>query len=252
MKNVLCIVFLLFLCSTYLFCFQDGEKLTFDIKYGMVTAGTAILEVKTIQHNNRPSWKITSNASTNGFFDKLFKVRDYIESIWDKETQVSYKFTKLLQEGGYRQHRIHTYYPNENYTIYSRYRYKQKFFKNTRIDIPSKTQDVFSAFYYSRLQKLEVGKPLQINVTTDGKNHLAKVLVLRKETINTIFGKKECLVIKPDLIGEAIFKQSGEILIWITNDDYKIPVLMESKVIFGSFKAVLSKAENVQLKVINE
>jgi len=65
------------------------------------------------------------------------------------------------------------------------------------------------------------------------------VKVLRKETINTVLGKKECLVLEPGLDGEAIFKQTGEIHIWVTNDDYKIPVLMQSKIVFGNFKALL-------------
>lgn len=250
MKRELLLI-IIFAIVSFLNAFQDGEKLTFDIKYGIVTAGSAELEVKTIMHNNKPCWKITSTAKTNSFFDKVFKVRDYIESIWEKDRLISYKFTKKMNEGSYKQHRIHTYFPDQNYTIYSRYRFKTKIFKEQKFDIPPKTQDIFSAFYYARLQNLDPLKPLEINVTTDGRNHVSKVIVVRKEKLKTIFGTVECLVIKPDLIGEAIFKQSGEIFIWITNDEHKIPVLMESKVIFGSFRAVLTKAENVKLKVIN-
>jgi len=237
--------------SINLFAFRDGEKLTFDIKYGVVTAGQAVLQAKTITYNNTPVWRITSDASTNSFFDKMFKVRDHIESIWQKDKLISLRFTKQMNEGNYHQHRIHRYFPDQKISTYSRYNFKKQTWREKTIAIPENTQDIFSAFYLSRLQKLEVNKTFLVNVTADGKSHVAKVLILRKERIDTIFGNVECLVIKPDLLGEAIFKQSGEILIWITNDEYKIPVKMESKVIFGSFKAILTKAENVDLKVIN-
>ncbi|HPY97254.1 MAG TPA: DUF3108 domain-containing protein [Candidatus Cloacimonadota bacterium] len=239
---------ILLMITTSLFGLTAGEKLTFDIKYGVITAGSATLELKENLYNGRPVWEISSTASTNSFFDTFFKVRDKIESVWDKERHISYKFTKDLKEGNYKQLRIHTYYPEENYTIYSKYVYKKNAFNQERITIPPNTQDIFSAFYYTRLQDLTIGKPLQIKVTTDGKNYTAQVHAIKKEKIKTIFGEINCIKIKPDLVGEAIFKQSGDIFIWITDDKEKIPVLLESKVVFGSFKAVLVKAENVSLK----
>lgn len=251
-QSISLFVLLIILSITSLHAFKDGEKLTFDIKYGLVTAGQAVLETKSITFNNIPAWRITSDTQTNTFFDKLFKVRDHIESIWQKENLISLKFSKQMNEGNYRQHRIHLYFPKQKTSTYNRYNFKKKTWRERTISIPDNTQDIFSAFYLARLQHLDVNKPLIINVTTDGKSHKAKVLVLRKERINTIFGNVECLVIKPDLLGEAIFKQSGEILIWITNDEHKIPVKMESKVIFGSFKAILTNASNVGLKVVNE
>lgn len=55
-------------------------------------------------------------------------------------------------------------------------------------------------------------------------------------------------MIEPILKGEAIFKQTGKILIWVTNDEEKIPVKLQSKIIFGSFYAILTDAKNVALK----
>ena len=68
-----------------------------------------------------------------------------------------------------------------------------------------------------------------------------------KEKIKTIFGEIDCLKIQPDLI-ESQYSSNQAIYIFLTDDDEKIPVLLESKVIFGSFKAVLVKAENVKLQ----
>jgi hypothetical protein len=63
------------------------------------------------------------------------------------------------------------------------------------------------------------------------------------EEMDTIFGKKRCIKIQPLLVGESLFKQTGAIYIWLTDDAQKIPVLLESKIIFGHFRAILTNAE---------
>jgi uncharacterized protein DUF3108 len=227
-----------------LFSFQSGEKLTFNIKYGFISAAEAVMQVE--DHTYKDSikcWKFITTSRTKPFFDHIFKVRDRIDSVVDKEKFISYKFEKKLNEGKYKQHRIHLYYPEQNFSFYLKYSRKKKEFKEKRIDIPDNTQDILSAFYSVRKEDLAVGDTLSYNVTSDGKSVITQVIVHRTQTIKTIFGKIECLVIEPVMVSEAVFKQTGRILIWLTNDDRKIPVKMESKVTFGSFKAYLKKYE---------
>ena len=240
-------ILLLFIVNTpTLKAFQIGEKLVFDIKYGIINAGQATLQVDEIDfRDNTPAYQISSLARTNRFFDRVFKVRDEIESVMDKETYLSHRFTKRLQEGTYRQYRVHFYYPEQNFTLYMRWDFNRNEFDEERMEIPADTRDILSAFYWFRRQHISPGDSLVVNVTADGRNYPAEIRVHRIENLKTIFGTKECLVIEPILEGDAIFKQTGEILIWLTNDEHKIPVRMQSKVIFGSFTATLSEAVNV-------
>ena len=243
------LILLIVTISIQLSAFQTGEKLTFQIKYGIIKAGEATLQINSyIYKDSTECYKIESLAKTNSFFDNVYKVRDRIESIWDKDKLVTRRFTKKLQEGSYRQYRIHFYYPEQNFTIYTKFGRKTKKFKEKRMDIPTNTQDILSALYYLRLQEFAVGDTLTINVTADGRNYPADVIVHRMEKMETIFGDKNCFVVEPILKGDAIFKQTGKILVWLTADEYKIPVKMSSKIVFGSFKAILKDAENVPYK----
>ncbi len=242
---ILC--FALFATSGY--AFMSGEKLTFVVSFGSIKAAEATIEVNDMLYMRKtPAYQITSTARTYPFFDNFFKVRDSIESIWDKEDQVSLQFTKNLNEGKYRQYRIINYNPAKNTAVYRRWQFKENLFKDKEISIFPKTQDIFAAFYLTRMQDLQVGKDFYIKCCTEGKNYTTCVVVHRIEKINTIFGQIECLVIEPKLAGEAIFKQTGQIYIWVTNDAYKIPVQMESKISVGKFKAKLSEAVNVPYK----
>lgn len=229
----------------------DGEKLTFNIRYGVINAAEAVLEIKSSNLGNTPVWLISSNAKTYSFFDSMFKVRDTVESWWEKENLRSLKFSKRLNEGKYQQHRIHTYNHADKTSTYRRWDFKRKYFKDSVITIPENTQDILSAFYYTRQQNLVPGSRLYMDVTTDGKSYKIQVVVHRRETIDSIFGKKECLVIEPLLRGESIFKQTGRILIWVTDDAYKVPLKMNSKIIFGSFTATLKDAEKAPYPIVN-
>lgn len=240
------LIMILLASVTSLFSFKDGEKLVFDVKYGFINAGQATLGVETTTFRDTVDvYQITSTARTNRFFDHFFKVRDEIESIMDKEGMYSHRFTKRLREGGYRQHRIHFYYPDQGFTIYSRYSYSEGRFNQERMDIPGRTQDILSAFYWVRTQELVPDSSIYVHVTADGRNYNAEVKVHPPEIVDTIWGEKECLILEPVLEGEAIFKQTGDIYIWVTNDEHKIPVKLRSKIVFGSFYAHLSEAYNV-------
>ncbi len=224
---------------------KSGEKLTFDINYGFITAATATLEVnETMYQDTLSCYKITSKAQTTPFFDSLYKVRDTIESFCDQTNMNTYYFSKQLNEGKYRQKRIQICRP-DNTATYSSYQFKKKTYKTTNFSISANSLDILSAFYWVRTQKLQVGTSVYINVCADGNNYVAEVKIHKKETIPSIYGKKDCYVIEPILKGESLFKQSGRILIWITADEFKVPLKLESKIIFGSFSAVLKDGKNV-------
>ena len=245
MKNkVFMALFLIFAVSMLNgFNLRDGERLVFDIRYGVVTAGEATLNLEKTNYNEQSAWRITSTAQSNSFFDKVFRVRDFIESIATYDDLYSLRFTKRLHEGNYRQHRIHFNYLSQNFSIYSCFNFKQGVFSDNRIEIPSNTFDILSAFYYARTIELIPGQTTEINVTVDGKSYNAGIQVLRYETIDTMFGRRRCIVIRPLLEGDAIFKQTDNIDVWLLDDEFKTPVMMSSKVIFGSFRATLKKVE---------
>lgn len=224
---------------------RDGEKLTFDVKYGVISAAQATLEIKSSALSKTQVWLITSEAKTYPFFDSMFKVRDKVESYWAKDKLRTLRFTKRLNEGKYRQFRVQTLDHEKKTGIYQSWQFKNQKFTTKQLIIPENTQDILSSFYYARQQNLKPGKGVLIDITTDGKSYKTEVVVHRRETIDSIFGKKQCLVIEPKLRVEAIFKNTGRILIWVTDDEYKVPLKMSSQITFGSFVATLKSADNV-------
>ncbi len=60
-------------------------------------------------------------------------------------------------------------------------------------------------------------------------------------------GTFECLVIEPYLKFEGLFKHQGQMHIWVTDDERKVPVLIKSKIVIGSIDVVLRDAIVVEV-----
>ncbi len=101
------------------------------------------------------------------------------------------------------------------------------------------SQDVLSAFYFVRSQALVPGMMLIVPNHTDGKNYPLQVRVLRRETVTVPAGRFTCVVVEPLLKSAGLFKQEGNLTIWLTDDARRMPVLMKSKVAVGSIAAEL-------------
>src|SRR4030042_6618236 len=57
--------------------FKVGERLTFDVKYGFVTAGVASFHIPKIRKiSGREAYHVTFEVSTVSSFDWMYKVRD--------------------------------------------------------------------------------------------------------------------------------------------------------------------------------
>jgi hypothetical protein len=212
--------------------FRVGEVLEFEVAYGMVNAGTAVMSIPDTQWvQGRPCYHIVTTAESNPFFSRLFKVRDRVESLMDMEGLFSWHFHKQLREGGYRSNRIERFDPV----------HRLAYTKRDTIDTPPFVQDILSAFYYTRTRPLHPGQPFDIECFSGKHVYPLRVIVHRREKIEVPAGEFRCVVVEPVLRGEGLFNQKGKLTIWLTDDERRIPVLMKSKVLIGSIDCRLKK-----------
>ena len=63
---------------------------------------------------------------------------------------------------------------------------------------------------------------------------------MERKTIKLDVGKFDCLLVKPSLVGKGrVFKKEDDIRVWFTNDEFKMPVVIESKITWGTLYARL-------------
>jgi hypothetical protein len=224
--------------------FWAGETLEFAIKYEFVTAGTAVMSVRDSGPvEGHPTFQIVTKAESNSMVDKFFKVRDFNSAIVDRASLLSRNFHQNLKEGKYAVIRNTTFDYNHGKYTFERLRKGKTTKREGKLKSP--VMDVLGAFFYARTLPLRLGEEIRVTVFSDEELYPLRIKVGSKlETIKVSAGKFECIKIQPLVNGDAIFKASdGKMEIWLTNDRYKMPVLIRSKVFVGSFDAELQSFE---------
>jgi hypothetical protein len=213
---------------------RAGESFKFAVRYGIVTAGDAYLEVPEVREwKGRPVYLLVARTESNKFFSTFYKVRNRIESYWDTTGHFSRRFSENRREGGYHAQNEVTFDYDKGEAIYQ---------DGTAYPIPPGCQDALSSFYFARTQALPLGGSVVFDYHASHKSQPLEVRVLGRQRVETPAGTFDCIVIEPVLKAGGIFKNSGRLVIWLTDDDRRIPVMMKSKVTIGSISVVLTEA----------
>ncbi|MDD5687069.1 MAG: DUF3108 domain-containing protein [Elusimicrobia bacterium] len=209
----------------------NAEKLVFDVYWKFIKVGYGTLEIKGIEdYNGRKAYHIYSEAKSAPFFDTFCKVRDTNESRIDVENFYSLVFEQNINEGKHKFNRRTEYDQQKHLAVNN---------KGESFSIPENVLDVLGAFYWVRLQELKQSEILTANVNSRKKNYKMVIKICDKKTVKVNGKKYKTIVVKPNLQDAGIFRQKGEIKIWLTDDEKHIPVKMKSEISVGSIVAEL-------------
>ena len=106
-------------------------------------------------------------------------------------------------------------------------------------DVLPWSQNVFSVGFYLRTFQLKVGKTLKVRVGHEGKNLVMSAKVLRTEWLDTPAGRFKTFVIRPTFEVDGLFKPTGDNLLWVTADERKFILRIESKIRIGTIVAMV-------------
>lgn len=219
--------------------FSPGERLTFVLKWTIIPAGEAVLEVLPREHMaGLDAYHFVLTARSNAFVDAFYMVRDRIDAWSDAAMRQSLLYRKKQHEGR-TQRDITLSFDWEEMTA----QYVNKGEAREPLPITPGTFDPLSVFYWARsVDDIGVGGRLQRSVT-DGKKHVLGIAdVVRRETIRVPAGTFDTFLIEPDLrhVG-GVFEKSpnAKVQLWVSADARRLPVKLKSKVIVGSFSGQL-------------
>jgi hypothetical protein len=215
--------------------FRAGESLKFSVQYGFIKAGNAWLEIPEMRDwEGRSSYLLVARAESNAFFSRFYKVRNRIESTWDSLGRYSHRYTETRREGGHR----------ASSDIVFDYARQHAVYKDGReFPIPPDVQDALSSFYFTRTRALPLGGSVFFDYHASRKSLPLEVKVLGREQVKTPAGTFDCVVVEPILKAGGIFKNKGRLVIWLTDDERRMPVMMRSKVTIGSINVLLVEAK---------
>ncbi len=223
------------------FPFYPGEKLTFQLKWSLIPAGKAVLEVLPMETiNGVKSYHFVMTVKTNSFVDLFYKFRSRVDAYTDIEMTHSILYKKKQRVRNKTKDIVVNFNWDKNKVRYSISKKKRK-----PIDILPGSFDPFSAFYYTRLFDPNKNAIIKRPVTDGKKCVVGKASVIKRETIEVAGKTYDTYLIEPDLkhVG-GVFEKSkdAKIQLWVTADKRRIPVQIKSKVVVGSFVGELVSA----------
>lgn len=212
--------------------FSAGERLVYDVKFGILKVGTGNMEVLGIETiRGREAWS-TRFVVSGGI--PGFRVNDRLESWFDTRSLESLRFIQDLEEG--RRDREYQYeiYPDRD-------TYQEK----GKAELPSVANplDDASFLYYVRTIPLVVGQTYEIDRYFVPDRNPVTLKVLRKERVTVPAGTFQTIVVQPTFKSKGLFSKNGRAELWFTDDDRRLLVQMKSSLPIGSLNLFLREMQ---------
>ncbi|MBI5217910.1 MAG: DUF3108 domain-containing protein [Bacteroidia bacterium] len=236
--------------------FQSGEKLNFFVYYNMafiwVDAGKAYFNVDKTTLNGRAAYFFDSYGMSLPMHDWFFKVREHYQTYLDSATLSPIKCERKAIEGSYWVNEFY-YFDHEKGKIYSTIENSKQKKKTDSLKLNPCIFDVLTAIYYCRnldFSKCKINDKIPISMVIDNKEYALYVRYRGKEIMETRDDTKyRCIKFSALLVAGTIFRGGEELTVWVTDDENKIPILIQADILVGSIKVYLSGAEGLKYRL---
>lgn len=225
--------------------FKEGEKLTYKLRYGFLSAATGVLSVNKskLQFSNKNTFHLNAYGQTSSGFSIFYTVKNKYDSYIDGDTYLPYLYTEDIRENNYRRKEYATF-DHRNRTV--------KGAKGTFKGSTPQTFDLVSAYYFSRnldFSTLKPGDSFKIPYFLNDEIAELKVFYVGTEKIKTSLGTLDCIKLNPEIKAGRIFKKDSKLYLWVTNDGNRIPVKAQVEILIGSITMELTKAEGLKYEL---
>lgn len=242
-------------CMPVVKSFKSGEILEYDVVYNWgfiwVNAGKVKFEAKKELLNNKEVYHFSGTGTSVKKYDWIFTVRDYYNSWADLNSLKSIKYSRNTSEGKQKTKNYYKFDYN-NYKIYTDTWNTKKKRQLDTLELQNCTFDIMTAVYYARtfdFSNFKENQKIPLTMIVDNEIYNLYGRFLGKDIIETREGEKyNCLKFSILLIEGTIFKGGEDLFVWVSDDENRIPLLVEAKILVGSVKAVFKNAYNLKYK----
>ena len=221
---------------------RPGEGLTYRVGWGVLGhAGELKIDAKNdTTGDDAAHLQVTMTTSTRGLVRMLYSFEGDAVSLFDardgrllnatatthskkEKTSASMSFDYEKREANYVDHLR----PSRSATV----------------PLPTGMPvDLITALIQTRVWGLTPGQSRDVLVLFDDEFYPLQITAEREETILTPKGQRRAMLLIPRMIGKpkGIFRRGGEVHVWVSTDEDRLPLRFEVKLKVGTAFAVLS------------
>jgi len=206
-----------------------GEILTFSVKVKRLPAGSQMMKVveKTML-NGQSVYHLVSAARTNRFFSYFYKFEDSRESYVTTQQFQPLRYVKNIVDRKYKAN-VQIDFDTDSGKV--RLSKNQK--KLPDLEAPAGIQDELSMLYLFRMKEIRIGEKYNFPALVGTKIVDIQVEACKREKSKTIFGELDTIVLS----------SSHGYMLWLTDDERRIPVRIEANTKIGKLVGTLTKID---------
>jgi|GEM_PF-560237 len=212
--------------------FAPGERLEYQVKFGSISVGKAVLEVVGVDTvRGIPAMHIRLRVEGKmGFIG----VKDRYESWVDTRTMSSLRYIQDIDQATYERERHYEIYPD-------RQTYHEKG-KKERPSVAAPLDDA-SFLFFLRSIPLALGETYSFDRYFKPDRNPVRVVVLRREKVRVPAGTFSTVVVRPIIKTTGLFSEGGKAEVWFADDESRLLVQLKTQMKIGSLNLFLRKVQ---------
>lgn len=235
--------------------FQAGEKLTFTMHYewGAINSdvGTGTVVLDTVRYNGIKAFHCSVYGRTTRLYDLFFKVREDFDAWFACDRLRPLKFTRDTHEGHYVAKNTYIYdwdavEPHIDADVYS----SSSGQRYLELPLTPCTYDLPSLFFLARnmdMDNLVPGKKYPMTFAIDDDVYNVYFILYGRETIKVKgLGTVKTIKFAARLLAGEVFTGEEDMMIWVTDDDNRIPVCFEAPILVGTASGRLKSCSGLK------
>lgn len=224
-----------------------GEYTQYRISYkwaeAWVTAGYLSFELSERAIDSQRHIVYVAKGNTTPAFDFFYKVRDEYATVMEPVNFLPKYFLRRVKEGGFKIHNDFNFL-HDSLKVIAEMQDSKHPHRIDTMKIEPNTQDIVSAILYCRsldYAKLDSGGQFNFPIFLDNELFHVGIKYHGKQEISTELGDFKCIILQPLLLTGRIFSETDKMRIYITDDERRLPIYIESPLKVGKVVALLTK-----------
>ncbi len=230
--------------------FPVGERAVYEVRVSLGSVpsprplGEARLSVEGTERIDGTRTYRTS-LEVEGGIPMVYRMDDRQVSWIAPDPIRSLRYLERLREGDYRRHR--RYRLDQARGAYTRYDRAdgawRRVEEETEVAMPANALDEVSFLYFVRSLPLEPGDTYRYERFFEADGNPVEIEVLGREEVRVPAGRFETVVVRPVLQTDGLFAEGGRARVWLSDDERRIIVKIESSMKVGRVDMYLRSYE---------
>lgn len=230
---------------------QPGESLTYQVGWALFGhAGQIKIAASTGTLADMPVTRVVTTTSTTGLARLLYRFDGEADMLIDAhDGRLLSALAKTRSRGERTQASVSFDYVNKEASYVDHLRPD----RTTLLHLPEESRplDLITSLVQTRTWSLAIGESRDMLVLFDDEFYELRITAEHEEILATTDGPRKALLLVPRMIGppKGMFRRGGEVRVWVSADEDRLPLRFEVKLKVGTAYAVLSDYQSPARKI---